>query len=66
MAIKALLIFLSMTGHCTLWFAIFIDMAAALATILNTIRVTQAPLIDLSGMLSGKDEQDELLDDEDY
>ncbi len=65
-AVKALLIFLSMTGHCTLWFAIFVDMAAALATILNTIRVTQAPLFDLSGMLKGKDEQDELLDDEDY
>ena len=59
-AIKAILIFLGMTGRCTLWFAMFLDMAAALATILNTIRVTQPPLIDLSGLLNGKDEEDEL------
>ena len=47
-AVKALLVFLSIIGRCNLWFAIFIDMSAALATILNTIRVTQDPLIDLS------------------
>ena len=39
--IKAILIFLSVIGYCTLWFAIFIDTAAALATILNAIRVTK-------------------------
>ena len=57
--IKALLIFLSMTGHCTLWFAMFLDMAAALATILNTIRVTRPPLIDLSGLANGTDDEEE-------
>ena len=61
-AIKALLIFLAMTGHCTLWFAMFLDMAAALATILNTIRVTQRPLIDLSGLLNEKDDEEEDID----
>lgn len=43
--IKAILIFLSIIGYCNLWFAIFIDMVAAVATILNTIRVTQESLI---------------------
>ena len=39
--IKAILIFLSVIGCCTLWFAMFLDTAATLATILNTIRVTK-------------------------
>ena len=43
--IKALLIFLSIIGYCNLWFAIFIDFVAAIATILNTIRVTSESLI---------------------
>ena len=43
--IKAVLIFLSITGYCNLWFAMFIDMVAALATILNSIRVTTDSLI---------------------
>lgn len=43
--IKALLIFLSIVGYCNLWFAIFIDMIAAVATILNTIRVTSESII---------------------
>lgn len=60
--IKALLIFLSMTGHCTLWFAMFLDMAAALATILNTIRVTQPPIIDFSNLLNGKNDEEEFED----
>ena len=38
--VKAILIFLSIIGYCNLWFAIFIDFAAAVATVLNTIRVT--------------------------
>ena len=42
--IKAILIFLSIVGFCNVWFAIFIDMAAALATILNSIRVTNESL----------------------
>ena len=61
--VKALLIFLGMTGHCTLWFAMFLDMAAALATILNTIRVTQPPLVDLSKFLNEKDEDEEEFED---
>lgn len=44
--IKALLIFLSIVGYCNLWFALFIDMIAAAATILNTIRVTNQSLKD--------------------
>lgn len=43
--IKMLLVFLSIIGFCNVWFAIFIDTAAAIATILNTIRVTQESLI---------------------
>lgn len=42
--IKAILIFLSMIGYCNIWFAIFIDMVAAVATILNSIRVTNESL----------------------
>ena len=38
--IKAILIFLSMIGYCNLWFAIFLDFATAVATVLNCIRVT--------------------------
>lgn len=60
--IKAVLIFLAMTGHCNLWFAMFLDMAAALGTILNTIRVTQPPLVDLSNLMNGKDEEEDLED----
>lgn len=36
--VKAILIALTLTGFCNLWFAVFIDMAAALGTILNSIR----------------------------
>ena len=42
--VKAVLIFLSIIGYCNLWFAIFIDFAAAIATVLNTIRVTSESL----------------------
>ena len=45
--IKAVLLFLALTGNCTVWFAIFLDLVAAIATVLNTIRVTKKPLIDL-------------------
>ena len=38
--VKCVLIFLSIIGYCNLWFAIFIDFAAAVASVLNTIRVT--------------------------
>ena len=43
--VKAILIFLSIVGCCNIWFAIFIDIAAALATILNSVRVTSESLI---------------------
>lgn len=43
--VKMILVFLSIIGFCNVWFAIFIDTAAAIATILNTIRVTQESLI---------------------
>ncbi len=42
--VKAILIFLSIIGYCNIWFAIFIDMVAAVATILNSIRVTNESL----------------------
>ena len=37
--------FLSIVGYCNLWFAIFIDMIAAVAGILNAIRVTNESLV---------------------
>lgn len=43
--IKALLIFLAINGKCTLWFALFLDSSAAIATVLNAIRVTQTSLL---------------------
>lgn len=43
--VKAILIFLSIIGYCNIWFAVFIDMVAALATILNAIRVTSESII---------------------
>ncbi|MGI5977601.1 MAG: HAD family hydrolase [Candidatus Limivicinus sp.] len=43
--VKIFLIFLSLIGYCNLWFAIFIDMVAAAATILNASRVTSESLI---------------------
>lgn len=52
--VKAILIFLSLTGYCNIWFAIFIDMAAALATILNSIRVTSPSLIGILKYKAGK------------
>ena len=52
--IKAILIFLSLTGYCNIWFAIFVDMAAALGTILNSIRVTSDSLIDNIKYKAGK------------
>ena len=43
--VKAILIFLSIIGYCNLWFAIFVDMVAAVGTILNTVRVTRPSLV---------------------
>ena len=43
--VKAILIFLSIIGYSNLWFVVFIDTVAALATILNAIRVTTPSLL---------------------
>lgn len=52
--VKAFLIFLSIIGYCNIWFAIFIDMVAAIATILNSIRVTSDSLINILLYKTGK------------
>ena len=44
-AVKAILIFLSMIGYSNLWFVMFVDMAAAVATQLHASRVSQESLI---------------------
>lgn len=46
--VKALMIFLGMLGFNSLWFVLFMDVAAVIATLLNAVRVTKEPLIDLS------------------
>ena len=43
--VKAILIFLSIIGYSYLWFVVFIDTVAALATLLNAIRVTTPSLL---------------------
>ncbi len=55
--IKALMIILSMLGFCTIWFVLFMDVVAVLATMLNAIRVTKEPLINLSRFSAPKEEQ---------
>lgn len=44
--VKALLIFLSILGYSKIWFVLFIDAAAQLATMLNAIRVTKESTLD--------------------
>lgn len=53
---KALMIFLSMLGLSSIWFVLFMNSAAVLATLLNAIRVTKDPLIDMSRFAAPKDE----------
>ena len=55
--LKGLLIFLSMIGCGSLWFMMFMEIAANIGTHLNSIRVTQAPLIDFEKLFGGKQEQ---------
>ena len=55
-AVKALMIFLSMLGLSSIWFVLFMDVVAVLATLLNAIRVTKNPLIDTSRFAAPKDE----------
>ena len=57
-AVKALMIFLSMIGANSIWFVLLMDVVATAATLLNTIRATKAPLVDLSRLFAGKDDQD--------
>ena len=47
-AVKAILIFLSIIGYSNLWFVVFMDTVAAVATILNAIRVTTPSLLQKS------------------
>lgn len=54
--VKAVLVFLSMTGYCNIWFGIFMDTVAAVATILHTIRVTNESLIDSLRYKAGRED----------
>ena len=60
MAIKAILVFLSINGWCNLWFAMFIDCAAMIFAELNAIRVSSGSI--LKGLLRHS-EEDEYADD---
>lgn len=52
--VKAILIFLSIIGYCNVWFAVFIDIVAILATMLNAVRVTNESLITTYKARTGK------------
>ena len=60
-AVKAILVFLSINGWCNLWFAMFIDSAAAIFTLLNSIRVSSDSL--LKGMINRRQEEDEFAEE---
>lgn len=53
MAVKAIIVFLSINGWCSIWFAMFIDCAAAMFTELNSIRVSSESL--LKGLLKKRE-----------
>ena len=55
-AVKAILVFLSINGWCNLWFAMFIDSAAAIFTLLNSTRVSSESL--LKGMINRREEDE--------
>ena len=57
MAIKAIIVFLSINGWCNVWFAMFIDCAAAMFTELNAIRVSSEPL--LKGLIKSREEEED-------
>lgn len=61
-AIKAILVFLSINGWCNIWFAMFIDCVAAMFTELNAIRVSSDSL--LKGILKRRAEEDEEYEEE--
>ena len=60
-AVKAILVFLSINGWSNLWFAMFIDSAAAIFTLLNSIRVSSESL--LKGMINRRQEEDEFTEE---
>lgn len=61
MAIKAIIVFLSINGWCNIWFAMFIDCAAAMFTELNAIRVSSEPLF--KGLIKKREEEEEYEED---
>ncbi len=56
-AVKALMILLSMIGMNSIWFVLFMDVIAVLATLLNAIRVTKDPLIDMRRFSAPQEDQ---------
>ena len=56
-AVKALMIFLSILGFCSIWFVLFMDTVAVLASLLNAIRVTKDPLIDMKRLAPPRAEE---------
>lgn len=61
MAIKAIIVFLSINGWCNIWFAMFIDCAAAMFTELNAIRVSSESLF--KGLIKKREEEEEYEED---
>lgn len=61
MAIKAIIVFLSINGWCNIWFAMFIDCAAAMFTELNAIRVSSEPLF--KSLIKKREEEEEYEED---
>ena len=55
--VKAILIFLSMLGYCNIWFVLFMDVVAVLATLLNAIRVTKDPMVDFGRLTAPQNEE---------
>ena len=60
-AVKAILVFLSINGWCNIWFAMFVDCAAAIFTELNAIRVSSDSL--LKGLMNRRKEEDEFFEE---
>ena len=62
MAVKAVLVFLSINGWCNIWFAMFVDCAAAMFTELNAIRVSSDPLF--KSMAKTREEEEDEFSEE--
>ena len=60
-AVKAILVFLSINGWCNIWFAMFVDCVAAMFTELNAIRVSSEPFF--KGIIKRREEEEELEED---